>query len=140
LGRAQVDTNSHTTKNHEGDEHFDLGIWHPADKQNREDHHVLERRFEEEDWTYESEASDPGEAVKAVQAFRDDMVTLVDAARRRSIQPSVADCAISTNSTRLTRQESRGRVKSCTLQSNTQTDTDGSANSLRLVGRHTELT
>ena len=68
---------------HKDDEHFDLGIWHPsalpADKQNKEGYHLLERRIEEEDCTTEVEASHPGEAEKAVQAFHDEVITLVDA-------------------------------------------------------------
>ena len=67
---------------HKGDEHFDLGIWHPsalpADKQNKEGYHVLERRIEEEDCAIEVEESNPSEAEKAVQAFHDEVTTLVD--------------------------------------------------------------
>jgi len=40
---------------------------------------LLERRIEEEDCTTEVEASHPGEAEKAVQAFHDEVITLVDA-------------------------------------------------------------
>jgi hypothetical protein len=68
---------------HKGDEHFDLGIWHPsalpADKQNKEGYHVLEQRVKEEDCTCEAEDSDPTEAEQAVQAFSDEVFALVEA-------------------------------------------------------------
>ena len=39
---------------YKGEEHFDLGIWHPsaltADMQNKEAYYELERRLEEDDW------------------------------------------------------------------------------------------
>jgi hypothetical protein len=68
---------------HEGDEHVDLGIWHPSalpvDRQNREGYGLLARRADEEDWTCEVEESHSSDAVKAVQAFHDEVVALVDA-------------------------------------------------------------
>ena len=68
---------------HKGDEHFDLGVWHPsalpADKQNKAGYHVIQRRVEEDDWTCEVEESHPSEAEKAVQAFSDEVSALVDA-------------------------------------------------------------
>jgi len=67
---------------YQGDEHFDLGVWHPsalpADMQNKEGYHELERRLEADDWC-EAEERQPSEVVKAVQAFHDEVVTLVDA-------------------------------------------------------------
>jgi hypothetical protein len=68
---------------HTGDEHFDLGIWHPsalpADQQNQEGYLVLGRRVEEEDCTCEVEESHPSEAEEAIQAFHDEVIALVDA-------------------------------------------------------------
>ena len=68
---------------HKGDEHFDLGIWHPsalpADKQNKDGYQLLQRRIEEDDWTCEDEESRPSEAENAVQAFSDEVTALVDA-------------------------------------------------------------
>ena len=68
---------------HKGDDHFDLGIWHPsavpADKQNKEGYHVLQRQVEEDDWACEVEESRPSESENAVEAFSDEVTALVDA-------------------------------------------------------------
>lgn len=68
---------------HKGDEHFDLGVWHPsalpADKQDKEGYHVLQRRVEEIDCDFELEESQPSEVENAVQAFTDEVTALVDA-------------------------------------------------------------
>ena len=68
---------------HKGDEHFDLGIWHPsalpADKQNKEGYQVLQRRVEAHDWACDIEESLPSEGENAVEAFSDEVTALVDA-------------------------------------------------------------
>jgi len=62
---------------HKGDEHYDLGIWHPSalpgNKQNKEGYHELQHRVEEDDCACDVEAEN------AVQAFEDDVCALVDA-------------------------------------------------------------
>jgi hypothetical protein len=67
---------------HKGDEHFDLGVWHPSalpsDKQNSEGYRLLRQRVEE-DWICELEEAHSDECVKAVQAFHNDIDRLVDA-------------------------------------------------------------
>jgi len=67
---------------HKGDEHFDLGIWHPSalpsDKQNGEGYGILQQRVEKE-LNAGIEDEYPDEAVRAVKAFHDAMVSLVDA-------------------------------------------------------------
>jgi hypothetical protein len=67
---------------HDGEEHFDLGIWHPsalpADKHNREGYYALARRIDEDEWICEVDESHPSEAMKAVQAFHDEIVILAD--------------------------------------------------------------
>jgi hypothetical protein len=68
---------------HKGDEHFDLGIWHPSalpiDKQNREGYHDLERWVNQDDWDSEIEERHPEEAVAAIQSFSDSVTALIDA-------------------------------------------------------------
>lgn len=68
---------------HQGDKHFDLGIWHPsalpAAKKNRVGYQVLQRQVEEDDWTCDVEESRPNEAENGVQAFSDEVTALVDA-------------------------------------------------------------
>jgi hypothetical protein len=68
---------------HRGDEHFDLGVWHPSalpgDKRNTEGYQALQRALEENDCTCEVDESRPGEAEKAVQAFEAEVCALVDA-------------------------------------------------------------
>jgi hypothetical protein len=60
---------------HKGDEHFDLGIWHPsalpADQQNKAGYHVLQRQVEEDDWACEIEESRP--AMPRMQSRRSPM-------------------------------------------------------------------
>jgi hypothetical protein len=69
---------------HKGDEHFDLGIWHPsalpADKQNKEGYEILKQRSEEDE-DFEVEESLPTESSRAVRSFHDDVTKLVDALR-----------------------------------------------------------
>jgi hypothetical protein len=68
---------------HKDDEHFDLGVWHPsalpAHQQNSEGYNALERRYGDTDRVYEGDERPPSEAEKAVQAFFDEVTTLVDA-------------------------------------------------------------
>jgi hypothetical protein len=68
---------------HKGDEHFDLGVWHPsalpAHVQNSEGYDALKRRDDDPDCNYEGDERPPSEAEKAVQAFEDDVITLIDA-------------------------------------------------------------
>jgi hypothetical protein len=65
-----------------GDEHFDLGVWHPsvlpAGMQNKHGYHELERLLEDGDWC-EVEQKQASEAESAIQAFHDEVVALVDA-------------------------------------------------------------
>jgi hypothetical protein len=67
---------------HKGDDHFDLGIWHPsalpAHMQNKDGYHALQRRVEEVDWNSELEGSQESDAEKAVQQFSDEVIKLVD--------------------------------------------------------------
>src|ERR1035441_984405 len=53
LGDGIVQVCGNSLPPHKGDEHFDLGIWHPsalpADKQNKEGYHVLQRQVEDDD-------------------------------------------------------------------------------------------
>ena len=67
---------------YKGDEHFDLGIWHPSalppDKQNEDGYSVLQRRVDEEVNSETDEEYSEG-AVHAVTAFHNEMIALVDA-------------------------------------------------------------
>ena len=66
---------------HKGDEHFDLGIWHPSalptDKQNKEGYEILKLRAEE-DWDGEDKEY-PSEPSTAVEKFHEEVDKLVDA-------------------------------------------------------------
>jgi hypothetical protein len=77
---------------HKGDDHFELGIWHPNalpfDRQNKEGYHELQRRFDENDCTSEAdeaackpeiEGRQPSEAESAIESFTDEVTALVDA-------------------------------------------------------------
>ena len=67
---------------HKGDEHFDLGIWHPsalpADKQNREGYDILQLRDREEKPICEDEESQLTKS-EQLQAFEDEVCAFVDA-------------------------------------------------------------